>query len=81
MHLPNLGNMESVGIDGKAVNSYKSELDVWIGDELYQKQPCVVDPTFSGADGLFGLRFYIDNDVELDLNTKQKSLKWIKKES
>lgn len=70
--LPNLGAIQIGGVGG-TVQAYQSVCDLQIGDQLYQSVPCIVDPNFSDS-GLFGLRFFIDNQLALQLDPNNQTL-------
>jgi gag-polyprotein putative aspartyl protease len=70
--LPNLGNIQIGGVGGN-VSTYKSICQLNIGRRMYTNVPCIVDPGFSDA-GLIGLRFFVDNDLALTLDTVNQQL-------
>lgn len=70
--LPNLGALTISGVTGSA-QAYKSEVDVDLGSTLYTNVHCIVDPSLQ-SDQLFGLRFFIDHQLELSLNTVTQTL-------
>lgn len=43
------------------------------GAETFSDVPCIVDPNFTDA-GLFGLRFFVDNQLSLALDTVDQQL-------
>ncbi|MCF8565162.1 retroviral-like aspartic protease family protein [Alicyclobacillus tolerans] len=70
--LPNLGAIQIGGVGGSA-SAYQSVCNLNIGGQTYSNVPCIVDPSFSGA-GLFGLRFFVDNQLALALDTVNQVL-------
>lgn len=70
--LPNLGSIQIGGVGG-AASAYQSVCDLNIDGQTYSNVPCIVDPSFSSA-GLFGLRFFIDNQLALALDTVNQVL-------
>lgn len=70
--LPNLGTIQIGGVGGSA-SAYQSVCNLNIGGQTYSNVPCIVDPSFSGA-GLFGLRFFADNQLALALDTVNQVL-------
>ena len=70
--LPNLGTIQIGGVGGSA-SAYQSVCNLNIGGQTYSNVPCIVDPSFSGA-GLFGLRFFVDNQLALALDTVNQVL-------
>lgn len=70
--LPNLGDIQIGGVGGTAA-AYQSVCDITIGDQTFSNVPCIVDPNFTDA-GLFGLRFFIDNQLSLALDTVAQQL-------
>ena len=70
--LPNLGTLTISGVTGSAP-AYNSEVDVQIGGQTFRHVSCVVDPSLAGTQ-LFGLRFFIDRQLQLTLNTVAQSL-------
>ncbi|MCY0876139.1 MAG: retropepsin-like aspartic protease [Firmicutes bacterium] len=70
--LPNLGAEEIGGVGGSA-QAYQSQCDLTIGGHSFTNVPCIVDPSFT-SNGLFGLRFYIDNQLQLQLNPIAQTL-------
>ncbi len=73
LSLPNLGTLEIGGIGG-TVNAYLSECTITIRDRVYPEVPCVVDPQLTDLAGLFGLRFFVDNQIKLELNPVRQTL-------
>lgn len=68
LNLPNLG--PAVQTYGAGTHkAHYSEIDIVIGDTVFAKQPCVVDEEWPEesvefpSDGLFGLRFFLDNKL------------------
>lgn len=73
LNLPNLGPQNVGGIGGQNT-AYKSEIDIQIGDKVYPKQPCVVDPSYSEwNDGLFGLKFLNDNKIKFNIDLESST--------
>ncbi|MFX4302764.1 retroviral-like aspartic protease family protein [Alicyclobacillus tolerans] len=70
--LPNLGSLQIGGIGGNA-SAYQSECNLNIGGQSFSNVPCIVDPTFTDS-GLFGLRFFVDNQLALALDTVNQLL-------
>lgn len=70
--LPNLGPLTISGVTGSAT-AYTSEVDVHIAGQTYPHVSCVVDPSLAGTQ-LFGLRFFIDRQLQLALNTVAQTL-------
>lgn len=70
--LPNLGTIQIGGVGGNA-SAYQSVCNLVIGGRQYTNVPCIVDPNFSEA-GLFGLRFFVDNNLALALDTVNDKL-------
>lgn len=66
MGLPNLGNLQIAGVGGQT-NAYQSRCTLTFGSRTFQNVPCIVDPTLQAA-GLFGLKFFIDNGLKLELD-------------
>lgn len=54
------------GVGGRAI-AHQSECQVRLGRRVFQKVPCLIDPSLQGH-SLFGLRFFIDNKFALSLN-------------
>ncbi|WP_206919252.1 retropepsin-like aspartic protease [Alicyclobacillus suci] len=72
LRLPNLGPIQISGVGG-AVSAYVSRCDIRMWKHLYRNVPCLVDPTLT-EQGLFGLRFFIDNHLRLTLNPTKGTL-------
>lgn len=72
LRLPNLGPVQIGGVGGTA-QAYHSLCNLQIGGETYYNVPCIVDPNFQSA-GLFGLRFFVDNQLSLQLDPQSRSL-------
>jgi predicted aspartyl protease len=70
--LPNLGAIQIGGVGGSA-SAYQSVCNLNIGGQTYSNVPCIVDPSFTDA-GLFGLRFFVDNQLALLLDTVNQQL-------
>ena len=70
--LPNLGTLTIQGVTGSA-SAYQSEVDVQIGGQTYAHVACIVDPSL-GNTQLFGLRFFIDKQLQLALNPAAQTL-------
>lgn len=70
--LPNLGPIQIGGVGGTS-SAYQSACNLNIGGQTYSNIPCIVDPSFSLA-GLFGLRFFVDNQLALALDTVNQQL-------
>ncbi len=70
--LPNLGPLPIGGIGG-SVKAYQSQVDILLSPRRFPAVACVVDPAYSGP-GLFGLRFFIDNQLALTLNPQEQTL-------
>ncbi|MDQ0201666.1 putative aspartyl protease [Neobacillus ginsengisoli] len=70
--LPNLGAIQIGGIGG-TTQAYQSVCNLQIGDQMYSDVPCIVDPDFQDA-GLFGLRFFVDNQLALQLDPNSQTL-------
>ena len=70
--LPNLGPLQIGGVGG-AAQAYRSRCNVQIGNRTFHNVPCIVDPSFTDT-GLFGLRFFIDNHLKLELNPATRTL-------
>lgn len=70
--LPNLGTLTVQGVTGSAT-AYQSEVDVQIGGQPFAHVPCIVDPSL-GNTQLFGLRFFIDQQLQLTLNPTAQTL-------
>lgn len=70
--LPNLGAIQIGGVGGTA-SAYRSECNLVIGGQAFSNVPCIVDPSFSDP-GLFGLRFFVDNQLSLALDTVNQQL-------
>ncbi|MCY0901721.1 MAG: retroviral-like aspartic protease family protein [Firmicutes bacterium] len=64
--LPNLGSEQIGGVGGTA-EAYQSECSLVLGTQAFANVPCIVDPSFTD-NGLFGLRFFVDNQLQLTLN-------------
>lgn len=71
--LPNLGPIQIGGVGGSAL-AYQSECEIEINGRRFPKTPCIVDASLTEA-GLFGLRFFIDNQLKLELNPVTKILR------
>lgn len=72
LNLPNLGAIQIGGVGGSA-QAYRSQCTIDIGGQRFTKMPCIVDPGFNDA-GLFGLRFFVDNHLKLELNPIAQTL-------
>ncbi|WEG11020.1 retropepsin-like aspartic protease [Pullulanibacillus sp. KACC 23026] len=72
LRLPNLGAIQIGGVGG-TVQAYQSVCTIQIGNETYSNVPCIVDPEFQEP-GLFGLRFFVDNQLSLELNPNLETL-------
>ena len=70
--LPNLGSLTISGVTGSAT-AYTSEVDVQIAGQTFAHVSCVVDPSLAGTQ-LFGLRFFVDRQLQLALNTVAQTL-------
>lgn len=70
--LPNLGALQIGGVGGSA-SAYQSVCNLNIGGQIYSDVPCIVDPSFSSP-GLFGLKFFVDNQLALALDTVNQQL-------
>lgn len=70
--LPNLGALEIGGVGGSA-QAYQSQCDLTLGSQTFSAVPCIVDPSFTSS-GLFGLRFFVDNQFQLQLNPTAQTL-------
>ena len=70
--LPNMGSLMISGVTGSAT-AYQSEVDLQIGGQAYTHVSCVVDPSLSGTQ-LFGLRFFIDRQLQLTLDPVAQTL-------
>ncbi|QSO46343.1 retropepsin-like aspartic protease [Alicyclobacillus mengziensis] len=70
--LPNLGAIQIGGVGGSA-SAYQSVCNLNIGGQTYSNVPCIVDPSFTDA-GLFGLRFFVDNQLALLLDPVNQQL-------
>ncbi len=70
--LPNLGTLTIQGVTGTAT-AYQSEVDLQIGGQTYAHVACIVDPSLGGTQ-LFGLRFFIDSQLQLTLNPAAQTL-------
>lgn len=71
--LPNLGSVQIGGIGG-SVQAYLSQCNITIRGFVFENVPCIVDPSFQDGAGLFGLRFFVDNDLALKLNPVTQKL-------
>lgn len=72
LNLPNLGSIQIGGVGGQA-NAYQSVCTLNLGGQTYADVPCIVDPSFTDS-GLFGLRFFVDNQLALALDTASQQL-------
>jgi predicted aspartyl protease len=70
--LPNLGFIKIRGVGG-VTTAYRSKCNLKIGKHKYQDVPCIIARLFS-REGLFGLRFFIDNRLKLTLNPDDNTL-------
>lgn len=70
--LPNLGRVQIGGVGGTA-QAYQSRCTITINGHVYADSPCIVDPGLTDP-GLFGLRFFIDNNLKLTVNPSQQTL-------
>lgn len=70
--LPNLGGVQIGGVGG-STQAYQSRCDIEINGHKYSDVPCIVDPSLSDV-GLFGLRFFVDNNLKLELNPIAQTL-------
>ncbi|WDL95796.1 retropepsin-like aspartic protease [Alicyclobacillus sp. ALC3] len=66
LNLPVLQPVQIGGVGGQAT-AYTSSCRLNLGGHIYRNVPCVVDPSLS-ENGLFGLRFFIDQSLALTLN-------------
>jgi predicted aspartyl protease len=64
--LPHLDSIQIGGVGG-LVTAYQSVCNLTIGNQVYPNVPCIVDPDFPDP-GLFGLRFFVDNQLALTLD-------------
>jgi hypothetical protein len=72
LNLPNLGTLTIQGVTG-AATAYQSEVDLQIGGQTYDHVACIVDPSLANTQ-LFGLRFFIDKQLQLTLNPAAQTL-------
>jgi peptidoglycan hydrolase-like protein with peptidoglycan-binding domain len=79
LNLPNLG--PAVQTYGAGTHkAHYSEIDIVIGDTVFPKQPCVVDEEWPEesvefpSDGLFGLRFFLDNKLSFHFDPTTATL-------
>lgn len=70
--LPHLGTIQIGGVGGRAA-AYRSRCILQLGGRTYPNVPCIVDPSFQDA-GLFGLRFFVDNQLSPLLDTVTQQL-------
>ena len=70
--LPLLRQIQIGGVGGNAT-AYESVCHISLGGQQYNNVPCIVDPNFS-LNGLFGLRFFVDNKLSLTLDTVSQQL-------
>lgn len=74
LRLTRLGTQQIMGVGG-ATSAYRSQCDLYFDTRMYRNVPCVVDPDFPGAGaGLFGLRFFVDARLTIELNTVTETL-------
>lgn len=75
--LPNKGPIEIAGVTGSS-EAYLSEVTISVpglnNSVRVYNLSCVVDP--SATSNLFGLRFFIDRQLWLTLDTKTATLRW-----
>ncbi len=71
--LPNLGPIQVGGVGGTA-QAYRSECEIEINGNRFPNTPCIVDPSFTEGSGLFGLRFFLDNKIMLQLDPVKQTL-------
>lgn len=72
LSLPNLGSIQIGGVGGTA-QAYQSVCTVTINGRAFANTPCIVDPGLAEP-GLFGLRFFVDNNLKLTLNPSAQTL-------
>lgn len=70
--LPLLQPIQIGGVGGSAT-AYQSVCNISLGGQQYTNVPCIIDPNFS-LNGLFGLRFFVDNQLTLTLDTTTQEL-------
>ncbi|GMA63521.1 retroviral-like aspartic protease family protein [Alicyclobacillus fastidiosus] len=72
LKLPNLGPIEISAVGG-TVQAYRSRCSIRMWKHIYRDVPCIVHPALQ-EQALFGLRFFIDHDLNLTLNPKAATL-------
>ncbi len=70
LRLPNLGPIRVSGIGG-SISAYRSRCNLTVGKIIYRNVPCIVVPGLISS-GLFGLRFFIDNQLKLEFNPRKQ---------
>lgn len=76
LKLPNDGPLNVSGVTGSS-NAYKSHVTLDFGSgQVYKDVPCVVDPSFTGT-SLFGFRFFIDNQLAVQVNPVAQTVEFI----
>jgi len=66
LRLPRLGTVEVRGVSG-TTSAYRSKCNLRVGNRTFINVPCIVIPQLPYS-ALFGLRFFIDNQLKLSLN-------------
>lgn len=79
LKLPHDGPLDISGVTGDSP-AYRSHVSIAVMGTNGEPQgwlsvPCVVDPSFTGTP-LFGLRFFIDQQVQLTLNPVDARMTW-----
>ncbi|WP_206922732.1 retroviral-like aspartic protease family protein [Alicyclobacillus suci] len=72
LNLPHLGQQEITGVGGQST-AYRSQCDIYFDTRMYRNVPCVVDPALPSA-GLFGLRFFVDTHLGIELHPAHQTM-------
>ena len=73
LNLPNQGALQVQGVTGSSP-AYYSQVDVTIAGQSFHGVNCVVDPESAAGGSLFGLRWFIDRQLGLLLDTVAQEL-------
>lgn len=72
------GKQQIEGVDGIPFMAYTSTCTLQIGKRSFKNVPCIINHKYKQSDGLFGLRFLIDRNIDAEVCINPPSVNFYK---